>query len=342
MYTLKELEKQTDERFLIIKTPKCMVNFEGVSNGTVLNFTTPIHWIQSVYHLATARIIFIDNYYGILSKTNFRNNVLCIQLWHAAGAVKKFGLQDPSLKYRSKRANRRIRKVYQRFTHVIVGTEKMAAIFQQSFGISDEGVIRSGIPRTDFFYNTVGKQIVKKKLLHQIPVINNKIVILYAPTFRDNDPNSTEIAIDVRKYCDALCDDYVLLLRLHPSIKHDFHNEFPGIVYDVSTIPDVNHLLVITDILITDYSSIPFEFSLLERPMIFFAYDLERYERTRGFWEDYEKLVPGPVVKNTDDLIEVIEEGHFDMQRVREFAALWNQYSTGTSSKQLIKAIYEG
>jgi len=99
-------------------------------------------------------------------------------------------------------------------------------------------------------------------------------------------------------------------------------------------------VLVGTDILITDYSSIPFEFSLLEKPMIFFAYDLDEYKETRGFGEDYEKLVPGPVVKDTDSVIEVIKQDQFDLGHVKAFAQEWNEYSNGDSSKRLIEALY--
>ncbi|MBT2218042.1 CDP-glycerol glycerophosphotransferase family protein [Virgibacillus dakarensis] len=340
LYTLNELKKHTNYPVVILKTSQCKVDFDHDDN--VLNFESMnlLQWIQAIYHLATADKVFVDNYFGFLAVTDFKPNVQCVQLWHAAGAIKRFGLKDPSVENRSERALERFKSVYQRFTHVVVGSEKMAAIFRQSFGLANEAILRSGIPRSDFFFNIQEKKNVEQELRQIYPVTNRKKVILYAPTYRDDQLNKAEIALEIEKLYEKFHDDYVLFLRLHPAVKHEFRNQHSDFVYDVSDISDVNHLLVITAILITDYSSIPFEFSLLERPMIFFAYDLDKYERTTGFWEDYETLVPGPVVGNTDDLIDVIENGYFDMERIKDFAAQWNQYSRGRSSKTLINAIY--
>lgn len=341
LYIVHELERQTDEPFVIIKTPKCSIHFSRFSSGKVLDLKKPTHWIQAVYHLATSRIIFVDNYFGILAKMNLRPNVLLIQLWHAAGAIKRFGLEDPTFGFRSKHAQQRIRMVYRRFTHVVVGSDEMSAIFRKSFGVSDEAILRCGVPRTDFFFRPIEMKSVELILRRKFPVTSKKKIVLYAPTFRDNETSNSTIPFDVEKFCDVFCDEYVLFLRLHPAITHDFHNRYPGIVYDVSDVTNVNELLVITDILITDYSSIPFEFSILERPMIFFAYDLAEYRQTRGFWTDYGELVAGPVVTDTEGLIRVMKEGNYDIQRIRDFADQWNQYSTGTSSEKLINLLYK-
>ncbi|MTW88261.1 CDP-glycerol glycerophosphotransferase family protein [Virgibacillus dakarensis] len=340
LYTLNELKKHTNDPVVILKTSQCKVDFEHGANALNFEPMNLLQWIQAIYHLATADKVFVDNYFGFLAVTDFKPNVQCVQLWHAAGAIKRFGLKDPSIENRSERALERFKSVYQSFTHVVVGSEKMAAIFRQSFGLSNEAILRSGIPRSDFFFNIQEKKNVEQELRQIYPVTNRKKVILYAPTYRDDELNKAEIALDIEKLYEKFHGDYVLFLRLHPAVKHEFRNQHSDFVYDVSDISDVNHLLVITAILITDYSSIPFEFSLLERPMIFFAYDLDKYERTTGFWEDYETLVPGPVVGNTDDLIDVIENGYFDMERIKDFAAQWNQYSRGRSSKTLINAIY--
>jgi len=340
--TIKEIEKQTDDQVVILKTSQCKVNFEGVPDRMILSFETLnlVDWVKSVYHLATSQHIFIDNYFGFLAVTNFRPNVSCIQLWHAAGAVKQFGLKDPSVERRSQRANERFQKVYQRFDYVIVGSEKMSSIFMESFGITHEQILRSGIPRTDFFFDEAAKKHVERSLRTEFPKINDKKVILYAPTYRDDQLNITNIELNIDQMYEELKDDYILLLRLHPAMKVELNNEYPDFIIDVSKYQNLNHLLIITDLLITDYSSIPFEFSLLNKPMIFFAYDLNEYANSRGFWEDYQDFIPGPIVDDTDSLIRCIKEGLFDLSQIKSFADQWNQYSRGYSSKQLIKSIY--
>lgn len=149
------------------------------------------------------------------------------------------------------------------------------------------------------------------------------------------------LKINLDKMYQHFKHDYILFLRLHPAVNHSFENKYPGFIYNVSNYADINHLLIGTDILITDYSSIPFEFSLLNRPMIFYAYDFDDYMEKRGLWKDYYTRVPGPVVETTDEIIEVIKEKSFQLERVKPFAEEWNKYSHGESSAQLIQTIYE-
>src|SRR5699024_4582084 len=302
LYTVNALEKQHSEEIVILETDQCQVNFNDNDGRTVVHFelSHPFDWIRSIYHLATSRMVFIDNYFGFLAVSTFHSHVTCIQLWHAAGAIKQFGLNDPSNQYRTKRAIERFHKVYQRFDHVVIGSENMAHIVNDSFGLDDDRILSTGIPRTHFYLEASANVVAIASLKQTYPSIDKRRVILYAPTFRDNNLESADINLDIERLYRAFKDDYILLLRLHPAIQGVFVNEHPEFVVDVSAYPDIHHVLVGTDILITDYSSIPFEFSLLGKPMIFFAYDLDEYKETRGFGEDYEKLVPGPVVKDTD------------------------------------------
>ncbi|WP_188633435.1 CDP-glycerol glycerophosphotransferase family protein [Lentibacillus kapialis] len=340
MYTVKELEKQTNEEVVILKTSHCKTDFG--SARLTLNFKASnlADWIRSVYHLATCEKVFVDNYFGFLAATAFKSNVQCIQLWHAAGAIKQFGLKDPVIQGRTLRAYQRFKKVYRQFDKVVVGSERMSSIFRESFNLSDNRILRTGIPRTDFFFDEVAKKNVQKTLVEEYPVINEKKVILYAPTYRDGSLNSAELELNINKMYQELKDKYVLFLRLHPAVNGEFQNKYPGFVVNVSSYHNMNHLLIVTDLLITDYSSIPFEFSLLDKPMAFFAYDLDQYTLDKGFWKAYEDLVPGPIAKNTPDLIDIIENETYDMDRIRSFAFRWNEYSQGRSSEQLIKAIY--
>ncbi|GIN23182.1 hypothetical protein J1TS3_43160 [Siminovitchia fordii] len=338
MFVMKELQKRTEDQIVILKTASCRVDFDG----KVLNFE-PRHfpdWIRSIYHLATSQNIFIDNYFGFLAAVKFKANVKCIQLWHAAGAIKQFGLRDPSNESRSPHAIERFKKVYIQFDYVVVGGEKMADIYRQSFGIGEENILRTGIPRTDFFFDEHEMQVIADTLKKKYSGIRDKKVILYAPTYREDDFKITSLPLDIDYMYQELKDEYTLLLRLHPAVRFDFANQYPDFVYDVSDYPDVNHILVVTDLLISDYSSIPFEFSLLRRPMIFFAYDLEEYSKSRGFWEPYDQLVPGPIVKNTTELVDAIQTNELKCNEIETFANEWNEYSTGSASRRLIQAIY--
>lgn len=340
--TINELEKQTDDQIVILKSPQCKTDFG--TDKVILKFGTVnvIDWVHSVYHLATSQKVIVDNYYGFLAVSEFKSNVACIQLWHAAGAIKQFALKDPSITDRHPRAYARFKKVYHRFDHVVVGSERMASIFRESFDITSDKILRTGVPRTDFFYDKLAIKKAKQLVQQKYPSIKGKKIILYAPTYRDDEMNVTDLHLNIDKMHQSFRGEYMLMLRLHPAVNGHFQNKYPDFVINASSYSNINHLLVTTDILITDYSSIPFEFSLLNKPMIFFAYDLKEYTELRGFWEDYETLVPGPIVETTEEVTDLIRNKEFDLQKVRRFAAVWNQYSKGNSGKSLIKSIYTG
>ena len=134
---------------------------------------------------------------------------------------------------------------------------------------------------------------------------------------------------------------YLLLIRMHPAVKMSVNeSQFDGVI-DVSGYPNMNELLVVTDYLITDYSSLPYEFALLKRPQIFYPYDLAEYEQESGFWGAYEEVVPGPVVHSTEEIIELIGGDDFDLERVAAFSELWNAYSKGKSAQALISYLKE-
>lgn len=318
-------------------------HYEDVSLIPIEN-KNPIDFIQSIYHLATSRYVIVDNYFGFLAATEFKPEVECVQLWHASGAIKKFGLEDASVQTRSEQAVQRFLDVYKRFDKVVVGSDIMGTYFMNAFNLKGENILRTGIPRTDLFYNHTEKEKVFNQLTTENRLLWDKKVILYAPTYRDNELDEFQLELDLGKMYEELHDEYVVMLRLHPAIKDvpDYSKLYPNFVLDYSTPKyDINELLIVADILITDYSSISYEFSLLKKPMIFFAYDLEDYTRDRGLWDRYDKMVPGPVVKNTEAIITLIKENCFDMDKIEEYANKWNKYSRGHSSANLISYLFD-
>lgn len=301
-----------------------------------------LEFIHSIYHLATSKYIIVDNYFGFLAVCSFKKEVTCVQLWHAAGAIKKFGLADQSITERSGRAVKRFLSVYHKFNKVVVGSDEMSLIFQEAFGISENRIWKTGIPRTDFFFDKQRKSTSLKELTPLLP--NNKKTILYAPTYRDNELEVFQLKLDLAKLQKELSQDYIIILKLHPAIRRevDYEKEYPGFIYDFSKKNfHVNEILLVTDYLITDYSSIPYEYALLNKPMIFFPYDLEEYTKERGLWDDYERIVPGPIVKNTSEIISIIQNQSFDLSRIQEFSAQVNKYSQGNSSYNLLVHLFK-
>lgn len=297
--------------------------------------------VSSIYHLATSKTVFVDNYYGFLAAVQFKKDVECIQLWHAAGAIKKFALHDPSNETRNEAAIDRFKRVYANFHKIVVGSENLAHIYFQAFGVKDENILRTGIPRTDLFYHEEYSELAKREIPNRIPGLNGRKIILYAPTYRDEDLNHFRLHLHLDEMYKELKDTHVVLLRLHQAIGSratSYHRDF---VYDFTDYPSMNELLFVSDYLITDYSSIPFEYSLLEKPMIFYPYDLKDYKEERGFWEDYETSVPGPIAYDTESIIKLIKQGQFDMEKIKRFSEEWNAYSKGSSSRNMVNYIAE-
>ncbi|WLD92899.1 CDP-glycerol glycerophosphotransferase family protein [Alkalihalobacillus sp. AL-G] len=347
-YVLDEMQRQNIQIPVVVLCKKnSMSLFKDYKGIDLFPFQTSniFHWswLKSIYHLATSLYIMVDNYYGFLAAVHFKKGVQCIQLWHASGTLKKFGLEDGSIKYRSPKAKKRFLQVYSNFGKVVVGSDVMAAIFIKSFNLKKEQILTTGIPRTDFFFNEKAVQNARRKFALQHPEKRNKKVILYAPTYRDHELDHFELKLDIGKMAEKLGDDYVLFLRLHPAIQNTtiLTEQYSDFIVDVfSGQYDLNELLVAADYLITDYSSIVVEFSILQKPMIFFTYDFEEYKRSRGVIEEFEKNLPGPIVRDTDSIIELIHSNDFDLDAIKSYSETWNKYSKGRSSYQLVQYMF--
>jgi CDP-glycerol glycerophosphotransferase (TagB/SpsB family) len=341
-YIVEEiLRENVKTRLVFLCRGTCISSFRPYGRNTI-QFETlnPLAMFRSVYHIATARTIIVDNYYAFLSVIRLRKNVQCIQIWHAAGAMKTFGLEDRSVSKRTPHARNRFIKVYQHFDKVVVGSESMAEIFMRSFGLPHERMLPTGIPRTDLFFNN--KKILEIRSIFR-KKFGNKKIILYAPTFRDGE-SGYHLNINLKLMKAKLKDQYVVMLRLHPLVhmEQEINDEIRGFVFDYSFWPDINELLIASDILITDYSSVPFEYALLDRPIIFYLYDLDDYKKKRGLQRGFQDWLPGPVARTTDQVVDLINHDSFDIKQIADFAKKWNTYSDGHASYKLVQYIEQG
>jgi CDP-glycerol glycerophosphotransferase len=185
-------------------------------------------------------------------------------------------------------------------------------IFKRAFQFEKE-VIESGYPRNDLFYKKDCEERAKEfKKKHRLP--EDKKVILYAPTWRDNQYHQEgkyklDMHLDLEKLKKKLGNEYIIILRMHYLVAENFNLEtFKGFAWDFSKHEDIQELYLISDLLITDYSSVFFDYANLKRPMIFFTYDLEEYkDDIRGFYFDFEEKAPGPLVETTEEVITAIK-----------------------------------
>jgi CDP-ribitol ribitolphosphotransferase len=184
-------------------------------------------------------------------------------------------------------------------------------------------VSRLGIPRTDVFFGEERLENIREAVRRRYGLTDGRRVVLYAPTFRGDsvtDAHATD-DLDLAVLRKTLGEDHVLLVRLHPFIRSRtvIGPQLEGFAIDVSEHPDINELMLVSDVLVTDYSSAIYEFALLDRPMAFFAPDYEAYEAERGFYFDYRTGVPGPIFETSEALADYLRAGEFDLERVERF-----------------------
>ena len=168
-------------------------------------------------------------------------------------------------------------------------------------------------------------------------------MLLYAPTFRGDSVGAARYddLLDLRVLHDALGDDWVVLLKLHPFVRRALAipADLAGFALDASGDPDINELMLVSDLLVTDYSSAIYEFSLLGRPILFLAPDEDAYDRERGFYLDFPDDLPGPVFATTAALAEAIRAGQFDLGRVEDFARSSFDVRDGRASARLVDEV---
>ncbi len=283
-------------------------------------------------HLATSKYIFLNDNFFPLAFMNFKNQSKVIQLWHAPGAFKKFGasVDDESKQMLS--------KISKNIDYLITSSNNIKKYYSEAFQIEESKIKSLGLPRADYYFEN--HKNLRADFDLNYPLAKNKKIILYAPTFRDNsEDNNVFNFLDLEKFNKELFNDYVLVLRLHPKIKKFFKDNIKSnqICIDCSDFKNEQELLLISNILITDYSSIMIEFSLLNKPTIFFTYDYDRYiTKDRGFYFDFKKNVPGPVVYTTDELIAKIKNNDFDKNKIRNFRKTQFNSFDGKASKRIV------
>lgn len=282
-----------------------------------------------------------------------KKNQIYVQCWHGT-PLKKLGFDlDKTdnalntlkeLKYKYKIDAKKFKYMLSpsRFA-----TEKFISAFNLKNLGKENCIIEEGYPRNDFLINYNQKDIEEIKEKLGISKINKKI-ILYAPTWRDNQHEAgvgytykTEVDFDLLQK--ELEQDYIILFRAHYFVSNSFDFEkYKGFIYNVSNWDDINELYVISDMLITDYSSVFFDYANLKRPIIYYMYDLDMYANDmRGFYINLKEL-PGNIVKTEEELIrdikEVTNSFKYD-KRYKEFNEKYNYLDDGNASKRVVERI---
>lgn len=332
-YIYEEIEREKLPLEIIIPINKGVeIKIKEDDKVKIVRTRTPKH----LYYLATSKLWITNNhYYHFLEK---RKETTMINTWHALGAFKKFGLDSA----KTHEEIERFKADSKNIDYLLVSSEELKPIYSKALGVNENKILSMGIPRTDILFNEVSKESIRGAFLSKYPELKNKKVILYAPTFRDDEKMNFNMKLNLHELQNKLGEDYKFLYKLHPIIRNPYvvQEELKDFAIDMGK-ENINDLMIIADLLITDYSSVIFEYSLLNKPMIFFAYDYDKYKnQLRNFYFDFEEFIPGNMVTTTEEIIDFVgkvDRNDFDKKKILEFSKRFCEYTDGEASKRFVK-----
>jgi CDP-glycerol glycerophosphotransferase len=295
------------------------------------------------YYYALARAeVWVDNQ-GFPRQFTKRPETTYIQTWHGT-PLKKMGFDEPQLGRMSPEKSREHQAMIDRWDHLVVPSEYFVDTFVRSYKYRGN-LVRAGLPRNDPL--VAADEADLRALKDRLELPHDRRIVLYAPTFRDDlrrrgEPFELELDLDLMR--ELLVQDYFFLIRTHYLDRLKLHGRHTPIAANVSNHDDVTELMLASDLLVTDYSSIMFDYANLRRPMIFFTYDHDEYVSIRGTYFTLRDEAPGPVVSTNEELAEALRSADNLSERYRDrydaFVARYCEYQTGTASEEIVSSLF--
>lgn len=321
---------------------------------------------KSNISLKNAKIVeyFSFSYFYYMSKAKYwvinckmpsyiskKENQVYLQTWHGI-PLKRLGhdiVENSNTNYyRSKITFKQMIETYdvdsKRYDYMISPNKFTTEVFSSAFNLKKEKLVEVGYPRNDYLFQCSDKE--KTFLKEKLGIPLNKKVVLYAPTWRDNEFNAKgynfKLKVDFTKWEEYLGDEYVVIFKPHYLIADTFGDYNHEFVYKINSNFDISKLYVISDVLITDYSSVFFDFSILNKPIYFYMYDIEDYrDNLRGFYLDIYKDLPGDIYENEEEMLRRIRLEEFDFDRLQSFNNRFNYNESGESSKNICEMVFK-
>lgn len=289
------------------------------------------------FQMATAEIIFLNDNFLPLAYCYPSKRTKIVQLWHGAGAFKKFGLSTET----DERVKQQVERANSRLTHLFVTSEKVIPFYQEAFGIKKDRIYVTGIPVTDVYFEQDRKEQAQERFYKIYPELHEKRLLLYTPTFRRTSRENLEIMehFPMERLQELLGDSWVVLVKMHPKYpvsnipRHSF-------CYDMTNYAHITDLYFVSDLLVTDYSSTVVEYVLLDKPVILYAYDLEEYDR--GFYREYESSVPGEIAQNEEELLALLSGLGENSTRRQAFADMQYDYKDNGATERILSVLKRG
>ena len=314
---------------------KALVNYRKIIKEmkNTWDYYTNLH--KQMICIAQSKVIIIDGYNIPVSVLKHKKNTTVIQLWHALATIKKFGYQSIGYKDGVNEKVAKILKMHANYDYVISGSDAMNPFFAEAFNIPQERVLSIGTPYKDYLLKPGTKQI--QRIYEKYPILKNKINIIYSPTFRkDGRDNINEVINNIN------LEKYNLIITYHDKDRKKKVNN-PKVL----TCPDIPYrdLIKISDYVITDYSALAIEASIVETKLLFYVYDYEQYKEENGININLFEELPQYTSRDIKELVKIIEEDSYDIDILRKFKKKYvtnlNTNSTELLGELIIKHIYD-
>lgn len=293
-------------------------------------------WNRLLLKLAKADFIIIDDHVPFMDWFKISDKTQVIQVWHGGLGFKSSGYSRWGHK-----GCPAPESCHRQYTYGIAGGENLISTFSEVWGINNSQVLPTGMPRIDEFLDPDYRGEVKKSLYQRYNICKNKKVILFAPTYRGKNKKDASYPyelINFQEFYEFCGEEYVVLFKMHPWVKDKvpIDKRHQDRFLDVGSYPNINDLFYITDVLITDYSSNIYEFSLMKKPIIFFAFDEIQYSFSRGFHRPYQLSAPGKICYNFQELLDALRNKEFKIDKVLEYVEQNFKYVDCHSADRLI------
>ena len=321
--------------------------------------TTVLQWASVPYQRAMAAAKYWVFNYRVSDHIWPKKDQVYLECWHGT-PLKRLGYDLQNEGGNVMNSLKEVREKYDldaaKFRYILSPSEFTTEKFTSAWNLKQAGkenaILQEGYPRNDYLLNHTPEDVEQvKQALHIMPEdIGGRKIVLYAPTWRDNqhdsaDGYSYQLGVDFARLRQALGEECIILFRAHYLVANQFDfAAYEGFVWDVSQYPDINELYVVSDLLITDYSSVFFDYANLKRPILFYMYDLAAYrDDIRGFYLDLKEL-PGSIVETEEALIQAIpqalEQDAYD-EKYQRFHARFNALDDGHASERVVKRLLE-
>lgn len=296
-------------------------------------------WSRLLWLISKADFIFVDDYVPIFKTITPRKETTLVQLWHAGVGFKSVGYS----RFGKSGSPHPTDSCHRRYDYALCGAEGLIHVYEEVFGIQEEQFLPFGLPRLDGYMDEDKMQAYKDNFYQEHPQWKNKKIVMFAPTYRGATQDKAYYPFDkinMDELYETLQDEYIFMFKMHPFIqqKVEIPPQYQDKIVDFSQGYDINELFYVTEVLITDFSSNLYEFALHRKPMIFYAFDKDYYQLTRGVHRTLDDA-PGNVCESFDEVLTILKEHTFDLDKLDTFIKESFPSQSGNASDRLIDEV---